>query len=183
MRKKNLSWVPVGCLTPRQTGRLTVDRKLTSTSTAWFVLKYSSRLYCSPKFCGLCIGTETCPVDHREESIEKIQHIYDMFIVRFDCPRNDPTHLTVSDKHCRIIWQYWQAVSCALNLDPQCSAWLLVLACKACGSHFTAGSASTRNSVRWWSYNTNRVRIVTYPAVTFRALPSGISSAFLYLFI
>jgi hypothetical protein len=39
-----------------------------------------------------------------------------------------------------------QAVSCALNLDPQYSAWLLVLACKACGSHFTAGSASTRNS-------------------------------------
>jgi hypothetical protein len=32
-RKKNLSWVPDGRLTPRKTGRLTVGRKLTSTST------------------------------------------------------------------------------------------------------------------------------------------------------
>jgi hypothetical protein len=32
-RKKNCLPVPDGCLTPRQTGRLTVGRKLTSTST------------------------------------------------------------------------------------------------------------------------------------------------------
>jgi hypothetical protein len=33
-RKKNWSWVPDGRLTPRQSGRLTVGRKLTSTSTS-----------------------------------------------------------------------------------------------------------------------------------------------------
>jgi hypothetical protein len=33
-RKKNWSSVPDGRLTPRQTGRLTVGRKLTSTSTS-----------------------------------------------------------------------------------------------------------------------------------------------------
>jgi hypothetical protein len=32
--RKNWSRVPDGCLTPRQTGRLTVGRKLTSTSTS-----------------------------------------------------------------------------------------------------------------------------------------------------
>jgi hypothetical protein len=34
-RKKNWSRVPDGCLTPRRTGRLTVGRKLTSTSTSY----------------------------------------------------------------------------------------------------------------------------------------------------
>jgi hypothetical protein len=34
MRKKNWSRVPDGCLTPRLTGRLTVGRNVTSTSTS-----------------------------------------------------------------------------------------------------------------------------------------------------
>jgi hypothetical protein len=41
MRKKNWLGIPDGCLTARRTGRLTIGRKLTSTSTSMVIHIYS----------------------------------------------------------------------------------------------------------------------------------------------
>jgi hypothetical protein len=66
-RKKNWSNVPDGRLTPRQTGRLTVDRKLTSTSTSVVVERrviLSGLCLCYFQYSSSLLSTYVCHFLH-----------------------------------------------------------------------------------------------------------------------